>query len=54
MYFDVEQELVKPLPASPNVDESKVMYFGECGGHLYLIELLESCYYSLQHFEDGD
>ncbi|XP_026459499.1 F-box protein At5g07610-like [Papaver somniferum] len=44
MYFDVEQELVNPLPASPNVDESKVMYFGECGGHLYLVELLESCY----------
>ncbi|XP_026384645.1 F-box protein At5g07610-like [Papaver somniferum] len=45
LYFDLDTELVKTLPASPDADEqSKVMYFGECGGHLYLIEHLKSWY----------
>ncbi|XP_026384643.1 F-box protein At5g07610-like [Papaver somniferum] len=47
IYFDIKQEIVKPLPASPTdtvkfVQPLTVMYFGECGGNLYLIEL-ESC-----------
>ncbi|KAI3831869.1 hypothetical protein MKX03_022241 [Papaver bracteatum] len=46
MYFDIAQELVKPLPlpTTPDDDESNAVYFGECGGHLYLIEVLASCH----------
>ncbi|KAI3907936.1 hypothetical protein MKW98_003581 [Papaver atlanticum] len=44
MYFDIAQELVKPLPlpTTPSDDEWNAVYFGECGGHLYLIQVLAS------------
>ncbi|KAI3920806.1 hypothetical protein MKW98_005632 [Papaver atlanticum] len=46
MYFDIAKELVKPFPFpnTPDDDESNAVYFGECRGHLYIIEALASCF----------
>lgn len=46
VYFDIEQDIVKPLPLPdvPNDDDGwDSMYIGECRNHLYLVGFLESC-----------
>lgn len=45
MYFDIERDLVKPLPLPlvPDDDVWDVMYFGECRNHLYLVGFFGSC-----------
>ncbi|RZC58036.1 hypothetical protein C5167_005331 [Papaver somniferum] len=57
MYFDIVQELVKPFPFPTTSDHtvSHAVYFEECGGHLYLIEVLASCYtsYNIWKLETG-
>ncbi|XP_026442866.1 F-box protein At5g07610-like [Papaver somniferum] len=45
VYFDIEQDLVKPLPlpAVPNDDVWNFKYIGECRNHLYLVGIIGSC-----------
>ncbi|XP_026443451.1 F-box protein At5g07610-like [Papaver somniferum] len=45
VYFDIEQDLVKPLPLPdvPNDDVWVFTYIGDCRNHLYLVGFLESC-----------
>ncbi|KDP22461.1 hypothetical protein JCGZ_26292 [Jatropha curcas] len=43
-YFDVDEEQVKemPMPAIPDKSQwRRVEYFGECKGHLYLVEIVK-------------
>ncbi|OVA19258.1 F-box domain [Macleaya cordata] len=46
-YFDVGRELLKrmPVPLMPEYEceTRKIAYFGECRGHLHLIEIYDSC-----------
>ncbi|XP_022737124.1 F-box protein At5g07610-like isoform X2 [Durio zibethinus] len=43
LYFDVEEEQIRDMPM-PSVDEDVLVhrYFGESGGHLYLVEVYGS------------
>ncbi|KAI3925518.1 hypothetical protein MKW92_025786, partial [Papaver armeniacum] len=53
VYFDIEQDLVKPLPlpAVPNDDVWIFKYFGECRNHLYLVGVPGSCPKNYNIFE---
>ncbi|OUZ99231.1 F-box domain [Macleaya cordata] len=46
LYFDVDRELVKTMPMPPipdEWDERMTEYFGECRGHMHLIEIYGPC-----------
>lgn len=42
LYFDLNKELVQEIPMPPvpdDFDETGIRHFGECGGHLHLVEI---------------
>ncbi|XP_026404774.1 uncharacterized protein LOC113299892 [Papaver somniferum] len=45
LYFDIEQDLVKPLPLPAVCNDNMwyIKYLGECRNHLYLVGALGSC-----------
>ncbi|OVA19254.1 F-box domain [Macleaya cordata] len=51
LYFDIDQELLKTMPMPPiphGFGRTRIEYFGECKGHLFLIAIYSS---SMTHFD---